>query len=285
MPARRPVVRHAHTGSPHPLNSIMEPRALFEMALLPVSLPLLMQAPQGDGHPVLLLPGFMADEKSLIVLKLFLQSKGYEVHTWGLGRNLGFRSKHASALPQKIRYLHHITGRKVSLVGWSLGGVFSLYGAESTLECVRSIITLGSPVSVDAIGSQSPPAVKALYRLISHRLGAAAHVMQPRAKTLREQRRLAVPTSCLYSLGDGVVPPQEATIDGDPAFHEHIQVPGSHLGLGFNGIVLAIVADRLAQPEGVWQPFRPQGLLKRVWHMTAGPSHVDARDDARSHAA
>jgi pimeloyl-ACP methyl ester carboxylesterase len=263
----------------------MEPRALFEMALLPVSLPLLMQAPQGDGHPVLLLPGFMADEKSLIVLKLFLQSKGYEVHTWGLGRNLGFRSKHASALPQKIRYLHHITGRKVSLVGWSLGGVFSLYGAESTLECVRSIITLGSPVSVDAIGSQSPPAVKALYRLISHRLGAAAHVMQPRAKTLREQRRLAVPTSCLYSLGDGVVPPQEATIDGDPAFHENIQVPGSHLGLGFNGIVLAIVADRLAQPEGVWQPFRPQGLLKRVWHMTAGPSHVDARDDARSHAA
>ena len=285
MPARRPVVRHAHTGSPHPLNSIMEPRALFEMALLPVSLPLLMQAPQGDGHPVLLLPGFMADEKSLIVLKLFLQSKGYEVHTWGLGRNLGFRSKHASALPQKIRYLHHITGRKVSLVGWSLGGVFSLYGAESTLECVRSIITLGSPVSVDAIGSQSPPAVKALYRLISHRLGAAAHVMQPRAKTLREQRRLAVPTSCLYSLGDGVVPPQEATIDGDPAFHENIQVPGSHLGLGFNGIVLAIVADRLAQPEGVWQPFRLQGLLKRVWHMTAGPSHVDARDDARSHAA
>ncbi|MDP1734658.1 MAG: hypothetical protein Q8L44_09890 [Sulfuritalea sp.] len=276
MPARRPVVRHAHVGSPHPLNSIMEPRALLEMALLPASLPLLMQAPHGDGHPVLLLPGFMADEKSLIALRLFLQSKGYEVHTWGLGRNLGFRSKHASALPQKIRYLHHITGRKVSLVGWSLGGVFSLYGAESTLECVRSIITLGSPVSVDAIGSQSPPAVKALYRLISHRLGAAAHVMQPRAKTLREQRRLAVPTSCLYSLGDGVVPPQEATIDGDPAFHENIQVPGSHLGLGFNGIVLAIVADRLAQPEGAWQPFRPQGLLKRVWHMTAGPSHVDA---------
>jgi pimeloyl-ACP methyl ester carboxylesterase len=223
---------------------------------------------------VLLLPGFMADEKSLIALKLFLQSKGYEVHTWGLGRNLGFRSKHASALPQKIRYLHHVAGRKVSLVGWSLGGVFSLYGAESTLDCVRSVITLGSPVSVDAGGSQSPPAIRALYRLVSHRLGPAAHVMQPRAKTLREQRRLQVPTSCLYSLGDGVVPPQEATIDGDPAIHENIQVPGSHLGLGFNGIVLAIVADRLAQPEGAWQPFRPQGLLGRVWRATSGSSQV-----------
>ncbi|OHC62796.1 MAG: hypothetical protein A2045_08935 [Rhodocyclales bacterium GWA2_65_20] len=275
MPPRRAVVRHAHVGSPRALNSILEPRALLEMALLPASLPLLLQAPRGDGHPVLLLPGFLADEKSLIALKLFLQSKGYAVHTWGLGRNLGFRSKHASALPQKIRYLHHIAGRKVSLVGWSLGGVFSLYGAESTLECVRSIITLGSPVSVDAAGSQSPPAIKALYRLVSHRLGAAAHVMQPRAKTLREQRRLSVPTSCLYSLGDGVVPPQEATIDGDPAFHENIQVPGSHLGLGFNGIVLAIVADRLAQPENDWQPFHPQRMLGRVWHMISGASRVD----------
>jgi hypothetical protein len=139
---------------------------------------------------------------------------------------------------------------------------------------VRCVITLGSPVSVDAAGSQSPPAIKALYRLVSHRLGAAAHVMQPRAKTLREQRRLQIPTSCLYSLGDGVVPPQEATIDGDPAMHENIQVPGSHLGLGFNGIVLAIVADRLAQPEGAWQPFHPQGLLGRVWRVTSGSSRV-----------
>ena len=274
MQSPRTVTHHAHVGKPHTLHSLLEPRALFEMALLPASLPLLAAAPRGDGHPVLLLPGFMADEKSLIALKLFLQSKGYDVHTWGLGRNLGFRSKHASALPQKIRYLHHITGRKVSLVGWSLGGVFSLYGAESTLECVRGVITLGSPVSVDAAGSQSPPTVKALYRLVSHRLGAAAHVMQPRAKTLREQRRLEVPTSCLYSLGDGVVPPQEATIDGDPAMHENIRVPGSHMGLGFNGIVLAIVADRLAQPEHNWQPFCPQGLLGRVWRATAGEAQA-----------
>jgi len=145
---------------------------------------------------------------------------------------------------------------------------------------VRSIITLGSPVSVDATGSQSPPAVKALYRLVSHRLGAAAHVMQPRAKTLREQRRLAIPTSCLYSLGDGVVPPQEATIDGDPALHENIRVPGSHIGLGFNGIVLAIVADRLAQREGRWHPFRPKGLLERACRLTVGAP----RRDEPSHA-
>jgi pimeloyl-ACP methyl ester carboxylesterase len=254
----------------------LEGRGLLEMALLPASLPLLMEAPHGDGHPVLLVPGFMAGESTLIGLKLMLQNKGYDVHTWGLGRNMGFRSKHANALPQKIRHLHYTTGKKVSLVGWSLGGVFSMYGAQNSLDCVRSIITLGSPISVDASGSQSPSAVKALYRLVSHRLGAGAHVMQPKVKVMRERRRLAIPTSCLYSLSDGVVPPQEATIDGDPALHENIQVPGSHIGLGFNGIVLSIVADRLAQPENQWKPFAAKGLLARVLSATgaAQPQHV-----------
>ena len=277
MHRRCPVVRHSHVGAPHVLSSLLEGRGLLEMALLPASLPLLIEAPQGDGHPVLLVPGFMASETSLIGLKLVLQNKGYDVHTWGLGRNLGFRSKHAHALPQKIRHLHYTTGKKVSLVGWSLGGVFSMYGAQNSLDCVRSIITLGSPVSVDAAGSQAPSAVKALYRLVSHRLGAGAHVMQPKVKVMRERRRLAIPTSCLYSLSDGVVPPQEATIDGDPDLHENIQVPGSHIGLGFNGIVLSIVADRLAQPENQWKPFAAKGLLARVLSATgAAAQHAPA---------
>ena len=252
------VSRHPHVGPPRLLDSLLEPRALLETALLPASLPLLLQAPQGDGHPVLLLPGFLADEKSLIALKLFLERKGYDVRTWGLGRNVGFRSKYVRALPQKIRHLHHKTGRKVSLVGWSLGGVFALLGAHEARECVRSVVTLGSPVSIDREGSQAPSVVQALYRLVVHPLGSAAHAMQPRVKDLRERKPLPMPTTCLYSLSDGVVPPQEATIDGNPALHENIRVPGSHVGLGFNGLVLAIVADRLAQPEGHWQPFKPR---------------------------
>jgi hypothetical protein len=91
--------------------------------------------------------------------------------------------------------------------------------------------------------------------------------MQPRAKKLRERKQLPVPMSCLYSVSDGVVPPQEATIHGDPALHENIRVAGSHTGLGFNPMVLAIVAERLAQPEGAWQPFRPTGWWKDVYRL------------------
>jgi len=251
--------RHPHQGEPHLLHSLTEWRALFEMAVLPYTVPCLMTAPRGDGHPVLLLPGFMADEATLFALKFFLRNRGYDVQTWGFGRNVGFQSRHAQALEQKIRWLHHKSGQRVRLVGWSLGGVFALYGAHQAPECVRSVITLGSPVSVDPEGSRSPPFVRALYRLIAHPMGPDAHAMQPRAKKLRERKQLPVPVSCLYSLSDGVVPPQEATIHGDPALHENIRVAGSHTGLGFNAMVLAIVADRLAQAQDRWQPFKPAG--------------------------
>jgi len=258
------ATRHSHTGQPSALSSLLELRAVFEVASLGYAWPMLMHTPRGDGHPVLLLPGFMGSETSLFALQRFLSGRGYNVQTWGLGRNVGFRPGHASAIEQKIRYLHHETGRKVSLVGWSLGGVFALYGAHRASECVRSAITLGSPVSVDATGSAVPPLLKALYRLIAHPMGSAAHSMQPRAKTMRERQPLPVPVSCLYSLSDGVVPPQEATMDGDPTRHENVRVWGSHVGLGFNPLVLQIVADRLAQPEGQWRSYAPSGVLGMV---------------------
>ncbi len=264
--------RSSHTGTPNPLHSLVEWRALLEAATLPVAWPFLQSAPAGDGHPVLLLPGFMAQEGTMVALRLFLQGRGYAVQTWGLGRNVGFQRRHAEALERKIRFIHHQTGRKVSLVGWSLGGVFALYGAHQAAECVRQVVTLGSPVSVDPEGSRSPPLVKALYRMIAHPLGPEVHAMQPRVKMMREGRLPPVPISCLYSPSDGVVPPQEATMDGDDAAVENIRVAGSHTGLGFNPMVLGIVADRLAQPEGQWRPFSPRGWGGAAYRVLTSPA-------------
>ena len=251
--------RFAHSGAPQHLHSLIEWRALLEIATLPLAWPFISSAAHGDGHPVLLLPGFMAQEGTLVALKLFLQGRGYNVQAWGLGRNLGFQRRHAEALERKIRYLHHQTGRRVSLVGWSLGGLFALYGAHQASECVRQVVTLGSPISIDPEGSQTAPLVKALYRMIAHPMGPDVHTMQPRVKKMREGRLPPLPISCLYSISDGVVPPQDATVDGDDKTVENIRVAGSHSGLGFNPMVMCVVADRLAQPEGGWQPFRPDG--------------------------
>ena len=262
MPSERP-------GPPSMFWTLLEYRALLEAALLPSALPLLLSAPRGDGHPVLLIPGFVGDSGSMLGLKVYLRHRGYEVEDWGLGRNVGFQRKHARALEQKVRFMHHQYGKKVSLVGWSLGGVFAMFAAHAVPECVRSVITLGSPVSGDPQHSDSPAIVKALYRLVAHPLGPVAHAAHVDAKRLRKPP--AMPVSCLYSETDGVVPPHEARLDfGVPepgAPQENIPVPGSHLGLGFNALVLWIVAERLSQPEGAWLPFDPHGLPGQLYRM------------------
>lgn len=110
-------------GPPSLLWTLLAYRALLEAALLPTSLPLLMSAPRGDGHPVLLVPRFVDDAGSMAVLKQYLRNRGYEVDDRGLGRNVGFQRKHARALEQKVRFLHHRHGRKVSLVNTARGAI------------------------------------------------------------------------------------------------------------------------------------------------------------------
>lgn len=250
----------------NPLWPAVELRGIVEAAALPWALPWLMRAPRGDGHPVVVLPGFLGGESVMQCHLRFLQNRGYEVSPWGLGRNTGFHARHAEALERKIRYLHYLTGRKVSLVGWSLGGVFALYGAQRAPECVRQVITMGSPFNVITKGSSNVPKFMGmLYRLIAHPMGFKVHFTRPRARLLREVNALPLPVSCLYSLGDGIVPPDEAVIENGHRLHENIRVPASHLGMTVNPIVLWIVADRLAMPENEWRPFAPEGVAGLIY--------------------
>jgi len=245
---------------PRRLLSLLEIRAPLEFGALLATLPLLNRAPMGDGHPVLLLPGFGAGDASLEPMRLFLKSRGYEVETWGLGTNIGFSRRYNKVIEQKVRYLHHKHQARVSLVGWSLGGVFAFYAAHIAPECVRHAISLGSPLRLDP-DHPPPPAVRALYRAISNPRGPTDHQAHSRKRAMRTPP--PVPSTCIYSDSDGVVPPHQATLDGDPRNHENVRVPGSHSGLGVNALAMWIVADRLAQPEEHWRPFRPPEALRR----------------------
>lgn len=240
--------------------ALLELRAPFELGLMVVSLPWLRRAPRGDGHPVLLLPGFGAGDLSLEPLRGFLRDRGYEAETWGLGTNVGFQRRYTKVIEQKVRYLHHKSGRRVSLVGFSLGGVFAFYASHVAPECVRLAITLGSPLRLDP-DRPPPPAVRALYRALAMPHGPTLHQARSRSRALRTPP--PAPSTCIYSESDGVVPPHQATLDGDPGNHENLCVPGSHTGLAMNPVALWIVADRLAQAEGKWQPFRAPDFLSR----------------------
>ena len=261
--------RHA-AKTPRPpklIYTLLEGRGLFEAASLPFLLPLLQATPRGDGHPVLLVPGFAASDATLVGLRVFLRTRGYHVETWGFGQNTGFQRKFTQALEQKLRHMHHRHQRKVSVVGWSLGGVYAFYAAHCAPECVRCVVSLGGPMRVTADTDQVPLPVKALYRYFAHPMGPVAHVSNVRARLLRAP--LPLPSVCIYSTTDGIVPPDAARIDEQASPHENIWVPGSHLGLGFNAAVMWVLADRLSQPEGAWQSFAPEGMLGALYERAA----------------
>lgn len=103
------------------------PRALVEASALTWTAPLLLQAPKGDGHPVLLLPGFMAGEGTMKPLFSYLKKLGYDPYQWELGRNLGPRAVglDGEKMVDRLEAIYAKTGRKISVIGWSLGGSFA----------------------------------------------------------------------------------------------------------------------------------------------------------------
>ena len=230
---------------------LLELRALSEFGISLALLPLLSRAPRGDGHPVLVLPGLIADDSSTSPLRRFLASRGYDVHGWGLGRNLGLRPGLESKMKARLRQLHRTSGRKVSIVGWSLGGVFAREIAGAVPDAVRSVITLGSPI-------RGNPRSTNAWRI--YELASGQSVDDPKLRRPREAAP-PVPTTSIYSRTDGIVAWQ-TSVEPPSDRAESIEVMGSHCGLGVNASVWYAVADRLAQPDGEWQPFDRDGLRR-----------------------
>lgn len=238
------------------------PRAFAEFASLPLAAPLLARAPRGDGHSVLVLPGFITTDASTAVLRGFLKRLGYDAHEWGLGRNLGPRAigREGEKLIAKLEELHEQCGHRVSLVGWSLGGVMARLVAQRVPEAVRQVITLGSPFT----GS---PRATNVWRTYEWLTGQRVDDPHTRSQIRESATPLPMPATSIYSKGDGIVAWQNCLEPTGP-LAENIEVRGSHCGLGVNPSVLYAVADRLAQPEGAWLPFDRSGV--KGWVYPAG---------------
>ncbi|MGH8796369.1 MAG: esterase/lipase family protein [Caldimonas sp.] len=232
---------------------LLELRAFGEYRAALALLPLLRCAPAGDGHPVLVLPGLISNDSSTQLLRSYLADRGYAVHGWGLGRNMGLKPGLEEKMKARLCELQREHGRKVSLVGWSLGGVYAREIASALPAMVRSVVTLGAPIRGH---------VKSTNAWRIYELASGQRVDDPQ---FRRPRSTAppVPTTSIYSRSDGIVAWQ-CSVEAASDRSESIEVIGSHCGLGVNAAVLYAVADRLAQPEGCWQPFDrsgPRGLV------------------------
>ena len=248
---RRQIERdlEAQMRAPSPFLLALESRAFFEWAAYLAAWPFLSRAARGDGHPVLVLPGLTAGDSTTWPLRKFVERCGYTVYPWEMGLNCGPRDGVVHKLLARIRRIERDHGRKLSLIGWSLGGAMARVLAVREPKRVRSVITLGSPLT------GHPKATNA-WRLFEYVSGVRAD--DPRLRALMS-RHPPVPSTSILSKSDGIVSWPMSLIPQNEQ-SENIEVNASHFGMGANPAVLWAIADRLAQPEGQWKHFDRKGL-------------------------
>jgi pimeloyl-ACP methyl ester carboxylesterase len=238
-------------------------RAVADYGLYLAARPLVPRLPHGDGHSVLVLPGLLADDISTRALRTVLRRLGYDVHGWGLGRNIGPTAACVTGMRDLVDTLTDTSGKPVTIIGWSLGGIFARDLARRSPVAVRQVVTLGSPFRL-ARNSQSR-ATKVFDRF-SH-----LHVEHRTLPLESEALPLGVPATSIYSHFDGIVHWQ--TCLDTPGEHcENIAVMASHLGLGHHPASIWAIADRLAQPEGTWKRFKAPLFLRPAFPRPAQPA-------------
>lgn len=230
------------------------PRIAGEFSSLMATWNHLVKLPKGDGHPVLVLPGFTAGDSSTLFLRRFLRELGYDVMPWNLGTNTG-NAFLVPLLHRRINEIIKATDAPFSIIGQSLGGVFARELARSFPSHVRSVITLGSPFRTRD-GEGTSPMVRSMFE---------------RSATVRPEERMRmglvsdgtrpppVPCTAIYSRSDGVVAWRLCMEDPGP-HSESIEVLGSHTGMSMNPLVFWLLADRLRQDAADWAP-----LDRRAW--------------------
>jgi pimeloyl-ACP methyl ester carboxylesterase len=267
MEAKALPVRPARpVRAPAVATRMLEQGVMFELGALMAASPALRSLGRGDHHPVLVMPGFLGDDSSTLPLRFHMRSWGYWVHGAGSGQNLGPTPAVLAAVRDRLFAIHQRHGRKVSLVGWSAGGLYGRYLARRHPEMVRQVVTLGSPLQLRK-GDRSS------VSFIADRM---EHRFDPEFRALAEHERgtLPVPSTSVYSRTDGVVRWQYC-LDVVDDHHENVEVRSSHVGFGFNPSALYVVADRLAQAEDDWRPFHAPPWLRTAFPRPAkwAPRH------------
>jgi pimeloyl-ACP methyl ester carboxylesterase len=235
----------------------LESLAVLEYATYLASTPLLRSRPSGDGHPILVLPGFTASDSSTQPLRSTLKDHGYPVHGWGLGPNVGPHPRILRGLERRFEVLVERHGQPLSLIGWSLGGIYARELARAYPSAVRQVITMASPYRFRE-GDRSH--ASDLYDTVAPRRDP----LQTRVDREEARPPLPVPSTSIYTRADGVVH-WTACIEAEGDRRENVEVLGTHGGLGWNVAALVVVLDRLAQPAGTWAPFEPSFRLRALY--------------------
>jgi triacylglycerol lipase len=217
------------------------PRAVWAFASLLPARAMLDAAPRGDGRPVMLLPGLVNSDRSMTIMRRYLDGLGYRCTGWGLGRNLGNRAigTGGEKLIAQVEALARETGAPVTLIGVSLGGIIARFAAHRVPDAVREVITVASPYAGD-------PRATNVWRAYEWLTGERIDSAETEAQRAEIARPLPVPATAIWSRSDGLV---SGYVCRDPADTgcRAIEIPGSHMGVQWRPEVLRAIADVLGE--------------------------------------
>jgi pimeloyl-ACP methyl ester carboxylesterase len=192
------IAKTRSLAAPGFVQMALELRAPWELGASLAALPLLRRAPRGDGHPVIVFPGLIASDFSTEFLRNYLRFQGYAAMSWGQGRNFGFRSKLMQASRRQIAEVSQLLNRKVSLVGWSLDGIYARELAKQVPGRVRTVITLGTPFTGDPEATNA----KRLYDLLNPGAAPSKKDWQSSPNHRRCRRPPSTAEQTVWSLGN-----------------------------------------------------------------------------------
>jgi len=210
-----------------------------------------LSIPHGDGSAVVVVPGFLGTDAYLRQLHTWLARIGYRPYFSGMGRNAECPNLLIQRrLNENIDRALDETGRKIHLIGHSLGGIIARAIACQRSDVVASVITLASPFRGAVIHPTIRRAVESVRKhiLTEHGPGVLPTCYTGRCtcdflSSLRRKLTCWVLQTAIYTRSDGITDWRYCTT-GDP--DNDFEVPGTHIGLAFNASAYAIIARRLA---------------------------------------
>ena len=236
-PSPGPAGEPPDTGPPGSRRSSrslwVEAASGLQLARLVHSAPWLAAAPRGDGGLVVDLPGWLAPEVSNAPLRTYLRWLGHDARAWGLGTNRGDVERYVETLVERLAA--EPRAPKVTLLGWSLGGVVAREVARELPDRVAQVVTFGTPV----VGGPTHTVAADSYGTAEARRIAALGAQRDR------DRPITVPVTVIYTRRDGVVD-WRACLDRTSLAARHVEVRSTHMSLGVDPDVWWTIARALA---------------------------------------
>lgn len=230
---------NANIPPPPLFNVLLETRAVAEWVSMFGVYHFIPKHKSKKQKPVLLMPPYLGNDNSTTFVRKYLKSVGFKTYKWDLGVNM-INSKSLPKLIEKLDEIYEKHQEKVSLVGWSGGGIFAKIIANRYPEKVEQLITIGSPVW--GVINMKTPIVRTLEFVRGTKL------RERNLKFIKELEEIpTVPITCIYTKTDGLIPWKncmEAETYRDDI--KNVEVFGSHCGMGANATVLLTVANALS---------------------------------------